>query len=84
MIKVLSFLSNENCFAGHSRGPCEPHVARGPRFENHCFKGFIKRTFSCRFYQLYVNELINRSTQQKHSSAVETRGLWKRGPSKFG
>jgi len=21
MIKVLSFLSNENCFTGHSRGP---------------------------------------------------------------
>jgi len=32
MIKVLSFLSNENCFAGHSRGPC------GPRFEHHCFR----------------------------------------------
>jgi len=29
MIKVLSFLSNENCFTGHSRGPC------GPRFEHH-------------------------------------------------
>jgi len=38
MITVLSFLSNENCFAGNSRGPCEPHVARGPRFEHHCFK----------------------------------------------
>ena len=36
MIKVLSFLSNENCFAGHSRGPC------GPRFEHHC----INLTFS--------------------------------------
>jgi len=32
MIKVLSFLSNENCFAGHFRGPC------GPRFEHHCHK----------------------------------------------
>jgi len=30
MTKVLSLLSNENCFAGHSRGP------RGPRFEHHC------------------------------------------------
>jgi len=35
MIKVLSFLSNENCFAGYSRGPCGTHVARWPRFENH-------------------------------------------------
>ena len=32
MIKVLSFLSNENCFAGRFRGPC------GPRFEHHCVK----------------------------------------------
>jgi len=24
---VLSFLSNENCFAGHFRGLCGPHVA---------------------------------------------------------
>jgi len=31
MIKVLGFLYNENCFAGHSIGPC------GPRFEHHCF-----------------------------------------------
>jgi len=31
MIKVLSFLSDENCFAGHSRGPC------GPRFEHHWY-----------------------------------------------
>jgi len=37
MIKVSSFLSNENCFAGHSRGLCKPHVARGPRFEHHWF-----------------------------------------------
>jgi len=36
MIKVLSFLSNENCFAGHLRGPCGPHEARGPRFEHLC------------------------------------------------
>jgi len=35
MIKVLSFLTNENCLAGHSRGPCGQHVARGPRFEHH-------------------------------------------------
>jgi len=35
MIEVLSFLSNENCFAGHSRGPYGPHVARRPRFEHH-------------------------------------------------
>jgi len=35
MIKVVSFLSNENCFVGHSRGPCGPHVARGSRFEHH-------------------------------------------------
>ena len=26
---MLSFLSNENCFAGHSSGPC------GPRFFEH-------------------------------------------------
>jgi len=32
MIKVLSFLSNENCFTGHSTGPC------GPRFEHRCSK----------------------------------------------
>jgi len=32
MIKVLSFLSNEKYFAGHSRGPC------GPRFEHHWSK----------------------------------------------
>ena len=38
MIKVLSFLSNENCFVGHSRGRCGPHVARGPRFEHHWYK----------------------------------------------
>jgi len=30
MIKVSCFLCNENCFAGHSRGPC------GPRFEHNC------------------------------------------------
>jgi len=36
MIKVLSFLSNENCFAGHSRGRCGSHVAHGSRFEHHC------------------------------------------------
>ena len=41
MIKVLSFLSNENCFAGHSRGPCGSHVARGPRFEHHCSMGWV-------------------------------------------
>jgi len=35
MIKVLSFLSNENCFVSHSRGPCGPHGARRPRFEHH-------------------------------------------------
>ena len=35
MIKVLSFLSNEICFAGHSRGPC------GPRFEHHCTKVMV-------------------------------------------
>jgi len=35
MIKVLSFLSNENCFAGYSRGPC------GPRFEHHCSMGWV-------------------------------------------
>jgi len=34
MIEVPSFLSNENCFAGHSRGPC------GPRFEHHCATPF--------------------------------------------
>jgi len=33
---VLSFLSNENCFVGYSRGPCRPHVVRGLRFEHHC------------------------------------------------
>ena len=38
MIKVLSFLSNENCFVGHSRGSCGPHVIRVPRFEHHWFK----------------------------------------------
>jgi len=38
MIKVLSFLSNENGFAGHSRGPCGQHVTRGPRFEHHWLK----------------------------------------------
>jgi len=38
MIKVLSFLSNENCFAGHSGGPCGPHVARWPPFKHHCCK----------------------------------------------
>jgi len=26
MIEVLSFLSNENCFAGHSRGLCGPRA----------------------------------------------------------
>jgi len=34
---VLSFLSNENCFAGHSREPCRP------QFEHHCHKW---RTFT--------------------------------------
>jgi len=29
MIEVLSFLSNENCFAGHSRGPCGPLAGHG-------------------------------------------------------
>jgi len=38
MIQVLSFLSNENCFAGHSRGPC------GPRFEHHWFE-MMQRLF---------------------------------------
>jgi len=35
MMKVLSFLSNENCFAGHSRGSC------GPLFEHHWSKASL-------------------------------------------
>jgi len=38
MIKVLSFLSNENCFVSHSRGPCGLHLACGPLFEHHWSK----------------------------------------------
>jgi len=43
MINVLSFLSNENSLASHSRGPCGPHVARGPRLEHHWSRVWTER-----------------------------------------
>jgi len=54
VVKVLSFLSNENCFAGHSRGPCGPHVARGPGFEHHCSNRMrTNLSFDCITYCLF-------------------------------
>jgi len=59
MIKVLSFLSNENCFAGHFRGPC------GPRFEHHCFTVYTYTVgcvcvlgFDCFIFCLFMYDLV--------------------------
>jgi len=59
MIKVLSFLSNENCFAGHSRGPCGSHEARWPRFEHHLIIVFTITYFKRLRYQYTFHSLLS-------------------------
>ena len=69
MIKVLSFLSKENCFAGHSRGLC------GSRFEHHWFRCRWEANFALLRQQPYIQ---NRKSIPTHKIITLTYAfcLW--------
>jgi len=76
MIKVLSFLSNENWFVGHSRGPC------GPRFEHHCCSGTFRKCLrrSWNPMQWSVSKLLQRHRTVAGNFDPGNFGLFRRSP----